>query len=571
MANISNTAQREHNRDLCNALMGKQDKKVIQVCQALPEGPLQRVCANNDTVLHMAARSEQSDLVPELLELLPGDRSHRLVDIKNNAGDTILHEVATSDNMIGGLLFEKNYSGEMPIFCAARYGQILMFIFLADKMKLKKRSSEEGKPHLQRNDRTTVLHISIVTECFENDTSWELEATTTVPNCNSAPNLVERQNSQESSTSEPKKSDETPLFLATISNNPEIVKAILAFHPHALENTNKKGRNILHEAILYRQIDIFDLVLEYEMFAKRLLTATDNEGNSLLHMVGKKRKSQASEKMQSPALQLRNEMLLFEKVKSASRMHFSKALNRMNQTAEELFAATNDQLHREAKEWLMRTTENCTIVAVFIATVAFAAAYTVPGGPDQSTGIPILNCQSFFVLFILADVISLTLALTSVGIFLSILTSSFPLRDFKAYLFKKLIQGIICLILSVSMMAVAFGATIILIMAHNWENALWHVVAFLPVPIFFLSFSPLRSAFLGTCRELLKKLGLLVLVIFLALPIFLLWEAVKGLFKTLAWGCASIDKSVRWIFRNRSQPTSDTHSLQLAGGHRSEV
>ena len=260
-----------------------------------------------------------------------------------------------------------------------------------------------------------------------------------------------------------------------------------------------------------------------------------------------------------------------QKVKSASRMHFSKALNRMNQTAEELFAATNDQLHREAKEWLMRTTENCTILSVFIATVAFAAAYTVPGGPDQSTGIPILNCQSFFVLFIVADVISLTLALTSVGIFLSILTSSFPLRDFKAYLFKKLIQGIICLILSVSMMAVAFGATIILIMAHNWENVLWHVVAFLPVPIFFLSYSPLRSAFLGTCRELLKKLALLVLVIFLALPIFLLWEAGKGLFRTLAWGCASIDKSVRWISRNRSQPTSDTHSPQPAGGHRSEV
>ena len=176
MADINYTAQRGRNRDLCNALMGKQDKEVIRVCRDLPEGPLRRIGANNDTVLHMAAHSEQSDLVLELLKLLPGNRSHGLVDIKNNAGDTILHEVATSDNMIGvgekvlkrdeGLLFVQNDSGEMPIFCAARYGQIVMFMFLADKMELKKRSSEDGKRHLQRNDGTTVLHISIVTECF---------------------------------------------------------------------------------------------------------------------------------------------------------------------------------------------------------------------------------------------------------------------------------------------------------------------------------------------------------------------------------------------------------------------
>ncbi|RVW64752.1 hypothetical protein CK203_065864 [Vitis vinifera] len=64
-------------------------------------------------------------------------------------------------------------------------------------------------------------------------------------------------------------------------------------------------------------------------------------------------------------------------------MHLTKPLNKDNQTAEELFAARNERLHRDAKEWLMRTTENCTILSVFIATVAFAAAYTVPGGPNQ--------------------------------------------------------------------------------------------------------------------------------------------------------------------------------------------
>ena len=246
-------------------------------------------------------------------------------------------------------------------------------------------------------------------------------------------------------------------------------------------------------------------------------------------------------------------------MKSACKMHFSNPLNKDQQTAEELFAAKNEKLHQEAKEWLMRTTENCTILSVFIATVAFAAAYTVPGGPNQNTGIPILNSKPFFVVFILADVFSLTLALTSVGIFLSILTSSFPLQDFETYLFKKLTQGIICMILSVSMMAVAFGATIILIMmTHNWKNAVWSVVGFLPVPIFFLSYSPLRSAVLGRCTESSKNfvakflegvaigVGIFVFVLF-----YCLYLAFKGLFWT-------VKKAFRWICGNKS----DTQSPQ---------
>ena len=69
-------------------------------------------------------------------------------------------------------------------------------------------------------------------------------------------------------------------------------------------------------------------------------------------------------------------------MKSASKNLITNHLNNDNKTAVELFAATNGQLHQDAKEWLMRTTENGTILSVFIATVAFAAPYTVPGGPS---------------------------------------------------------------------------------------------------------------------------------------------------------------------------------------------
>ncbi|XP_034697635.1 ankyrin repeat-containing protein NPR4-like [Vitis riparia] len=189
-----------------------------------------------------------------------------------------------------------------------------------------------------------------------------------------------------------KKCEENPLFLAIISNIPNIVRKILTFHPQAIELTNKEGMNILHVAILYRHTQIFDMVVEeFEVLSRRLLSARDDKGNSLLHMVGQKRKSQVSEKMQSPALQLRQELLLFEKVKKACQLHVTKPLNKENKTAEELFVTRNEKLHREAKEWLMRTTENCTLLSVFIATVAFAAAYTVPGVQEVLIKIPVFQ------------------------------------------------------------------------------------------------------------------------------------------------------------------------------------
>ena len=212
----------------------------------------------------------------------------------------------------------------------------------------------------------------------------------------------------------------------------------------------------------------------------------------------------------------------------------------------------------------MRITESCTLLSVFIATAAFAAAYTVPGGPDQNTGIPILNCKPFFVVFIIADVISLTLALTSVGIFLSILQSSFLLEDFKKYLFDKLIQGIICLMLSVLMMAVAFGATIILIMKHNWKKDVWHVVAFLPVPIFFLSYSPLRSVVL--IKKLLKKVLKSIKVVALVALIILL-----GVIYHICRACRKLFNSVAKACGYKSQPKSDTQSPQQTADPGAEV
>lgn len=186
-------------------------------------------------------------------------------------------------------------------------------------------------------------------------------------------------------------------------------------------------------------------------------------------------------------------------------------LNEDKKTAQKLFEEENEPLRKKAKEWLQRTAEHCSLVAVLIATVAFAAAYTIPGGPNQSTGFPILLNRPFFVVFTLTDVLSLTFALTSVIIFLRILTSPFRLKDFKQSLPQILMLGVTLLILSVSMMMFAFAATVILMTnkRKEWTKVALYTASLLPVTIFALSYLPLYLSLMKTFNYSLKKVAMI--------------------------------------------------------------
>ncbi|KAL6332598.1 hypothetical protein AAG906_009918 [Vitis piasezkii] len=574
MADINYTKQKKRIEKLYEALK-KETPYVAQVCgDQPPEYPLQRISkSHNNTFLHLAIRFKQKDLVNELLQKLTADGCHPLSNIKNDEGNTSLQQYHERYPM---LLIARNDLGETPIFGAARYGQIEMFKFLAKKMDLNNRSAREVKRHLQRDDKTTVLHISVTTECFdlnsmtlqylacnpsafgkntkmrqgvmeelmitldpfkelgnnlkkifnmctskdntgngdtgmksykrcsptlqrlikllvEKDASWHasIDSQEVVPS-NTEELKIEEHSSELFSKIDGQQSKiEEHSFELLLKKYGQESRKMEGQNPQKIEGQNSNKNKKSDETPLFLAT-ISNIKEISEVLPRRLFLATDNQGNSLLHMVGQiNTKSQVNENMQNPAFQLRNELMLFQDVKKACKMHLTEPLNNDHQTAEELFAASNENLHKDAKEWLMATTENCTILSVFIATVAFAVAYTVPGGSDGTTGIPIFKGKPLFVVFIMAD---------------------------------KLTLGIKFMVFSVSMMAVAFGATIVLIMTHNWESVFWYVVAFLPVPIFFLSYSPLRSAVLMRSTELVKNFVPILLLPFL----FPTYGAYKG-------------------------------------------
>ena len=104
----------------------------------------------------------------------------------------------------------------------------------------------------------------------------------------------------------------TPLFLATKSGCIEIVREILEIYPQAVEHIDNEGRTILHVAIKYGQLEVFKLVLTMEVAMRWLVRRLDNDGNSILHMVGIKRDDYVPEKLRGPALELQEELLWFE-------------------------------------------------------------------------------------------------------------------------------------------------------------------------------------------------------------------------------------------------------------------
>ncbi|KAI3776331.1 hypothetical protein L1987_46107 [Smallanthus sonchifolius] len=281
----------------------------------------------------------------------------------------------------------------------------------------------------------------------------------------------------------------TPLLLATIHGCIEIVEEILKVYPQAIDHIDHDGRNILCLAILHRRIEIIDLMDKMKIQKLRVRRKADNYGNTLLHLVAEKQ-DKAIEDLKGPSLVLQEDTLLFKRIREMCKPVDTLRLNSKGKTAEEVFFDNNNKLRSDAKEWMSENAKNCSIVAVLIATVAFAAAYTVPGGPDSKTGHLVLKNKPSFLIFTIADAISLSSSLTSVIIFLNIVTSSFRFKDFEKSLFQKLHLGLTLLIISVTMMMVAFAATLILTINSGRKSTdiTLYTVSFFPVIIFLFTY-----------------------------------------------------------------------------------
>ncbi|XP_030538462.1 ankyrin repeat-containing protein NPR4-like [Rhodamnia argentea] len=162
-------------------------------------------------------------------------------------------------------------------------------------------------------------------------------------------------------------------------------------------------------------------------------------------------------------------------------------------TYREAFVDKHKDLLKEAGQWMKDTSSSCSFVAALIITVAFAAAFTVPGGNNSDTGIPIFLKKSSFMVFAVADALALFSSVSATLMFLAILTSRYAIDDFLRSLPRKMILGLTFLFLSLAFMLVAFGSALTIVLGErlNWIYIPITLLAAFPVVLFAILQLPL--------------------------------------------------------------------------------
>ncbi|GLT50514.1 hypothetical protein SLA2020_239970 [Shorea laevis] len=253
---------------------------------------------------------------------------------------------------------------------------------------------------------------------------------------------------------------DTPLIIAARTGIKEIVEEIINVYPQALEHVTRSGQNILHATVLHRN-HIFDCIKsKREVVKRRPVLGIDNNGDTILHKAVCTKHYRRGTTW-TVALKLQEELGWFDKVKKRVPAHYTIHLNKDNYTAEELLKEQHKEQPKEAQEWIKNTCQSCSAVAVLVTTVVFAAAFTAPGG-FTGNGRPVFEERPLYSFFTVMDVSGLASSLTLVVLFLSVLTSSLELEDFRCIIPWKLSFGFLFLSFAIANTVLSFTAAIIL-------------------------------------------------------------------------------------------------------------
>ncbi|GJV21587.1 ankyrin repeat-containing domain, PGG domain protein [Tanacetum coccineum] len=284
------------------------------------------------------------------------------------------------------------------------------------------------------------------------------------------------------------------LFVATEMGNTKFLVELIRLYPDLIWKINDNGLSVFHIAVKHRHEGIYNLLHEIGAMKDMITPLRDEHENNMLHLVGKIAKKKRLEDVSGFALQMQRELLWFQEIRNMIPPSYRERKNKDDLTPHELFTKEHKDLVIRGEEWMKGTASQCMVVAALIATIVFAAAFTVPGGyaqsndqaSNQKNGVPVFHSKATFMVFVVADAISLFSSSASILMFLSILTSRYAERDFLESLPKKLMLGLAALFLSITTMTVAFSVSFFVLYHKGllWIPILISALAVLPVLLY---------------------------------------------------------------------------------------
>nr|KAJ0223701.1 hypothetical protein LSAT_V11C200075680 [Lactuca sativa] len=277
-------------------------------------------------------------------------------------------------------------------------------------------------------------------------------------------------------------------FVAAEMGNTTLVVELIRQYPDLMLKVNDNNQSIFHTAVENRHEDIYNILYEIGSKKDRILGLKDKNDNNMLHLVGKcaKKKRLGDVSGFAAPFQLQGELLWFKEVEEMVPPSCREQRNKDGLTPHELFTMEHNDLATKSGDWLKGMSSNCLVVAVFIASVTFAALLTVPGGYNQNDGLPIFSRKIAFMIFFLADAISFFSASGSVIMLLAILASCYAEHDFCKSLPKKLMTGLATLLLAITTMMVAFSSIFFILCNkdHKWMPVLASLLSIMLILLF---------------------------------------------------------------------------------------
>ncbi|XP_060170198.1 uncharacterized protein LOC132600814 isoform X2 [Lycium barbarum] len=449
-----------------------------------------------DTILHFLAVHQNTIALKSLIEE-GSLSSEDLRTKNNNGNTALHEAARFGRRQIvkimlsleSGLVLERNSKGETPIYVAAMNGEKEVFTLLTGN-----EISDEFT--MMRNDGSTVLHAAVTHECYyfalhllkiypelarkRDGEGIPAEFEESKPNNNledpetTIDVLVKKRSSfvnfllgnftwlgviddekqkhilaltlarrliRAEDWSFNANCVKNPLIEATKLGINELVEEIIKNYPQTVETVDEDGNNILHIAVERKNRSLFDLFLKKVSHKDRLLTDTNQQGKTIMHFatnVGSPFKFSTEE----PAEKIRGYktlilmawgVLWFKRVKHCVHPRLWTVKDNDGKTANELFDKKHSEVCKEAQRYIKDLAGAALILSTLLCTINFAAVFTVPGGFDEKTGIPILlkqkqHSELWMLMFFLGS--ALYDSVFTMGTLVSILLSKFDSDDF---------------------------------------------------------------------------------------------------------------------------------------------
>ncbi|KAK3190211.1 hypothetical protein Dsin_029772 [Dipteronia sinensis] len=417
-------------------------EEILGMCPSL----LLQVNAQGDPPLHVAAKFEHIDVVRYLINKAKDQQedleingigvTKQMLRMTNNKGNTALHEAIQSKSVfIVRILIKEdpdfshptNNCNETPLYIAVETG---FFHGVVDMLNICNSVTHEGP------NGKTALHAAIRRKSADltrqilekkksltkeiDDYGWTpLHYAAYYGYLQVSRILLEFDKSAAYVTDTSRRM--TPLHLAASQGHKDVMREIILHCPECYEPIDDRGWNVLHFAMAsLNKKELFSLLENPSI--KKLVREKDVHGNTPLHVFATCTRTTGS-------------INLLVDIIDQVRGDGSRAINRQN-ISQEIVALSEDTgnglysrgvIHKRDKHYdgylsLMKgAKESHLVAAALIATVTFAAAFTLPGGykneDGKNQGTAILSRNSAFQTFVITDAIAMVFSISAVFIY----------------------------------------------------------------------------------------------------------------------------------------------------------